>query len=68
MPEDNAIADNNRYIESELPLPRNGKKMSSAKLVSWLKYKNGKLKGTCNNNPILDTRMYAVMFPYGAVF
>ena len=36
-------------------------------MVSWVKYKNGKVKGTCNNNPILNTRVYNVMFPDGAV-
>ena len=41
--------------------------MSSAKVVSWVKDKNGKLKGTYNKNPILNTRVYDVMFPDGAV-
>ena len=55
------------YIESEVLLPSNGKEMSSAKVVSRVKYKYGNLKGTYNKNPILDTRVYDVMFPYGAV-
>ena len=41
--------------------------MISAKMVIWVKDKDGKLKGTYKNNPILDTRVYDVMFPYGAV-
>ena len=36
-------------------------------MVSWVKDKNGKLKGTYNKNPILDTRVYCVIFPDGAV-
>ena len=42
--------------------------MSSEKVVSWVKDKNGKVKGTYNNNPILDTRVYNVMSPDCAVF
>ena len=34
MPEANAIADYDRYIESEVLLPRNGKETSSEKVVS----------------------------------
>ena len=34
MPEADAIADYERYIEYEVLLPRNGKEMSSAKVVS----------------------------------
>ena len=32
-------------------------------MVSRIKDKNGKIKGTYNNNPILNTRVYGVMFP-----
>ena len=41
--------------------------MSSAKLVIRVKDNNVKLKGTYNNNPIIDTRLYNVMFPNGEV-
>ena len=68
MTEADDIADYDRYIESEVLLPRNGKEMSSAKVVSWVKDKYGKVKGTYNKNPILDTRVYDVMFLDGAVF
>ena len=63
MHEDDDIADYVRYIESEVILPRNGKEMSSEKVVSQVKYKNGNLKGNYYNNPILDLRVYDVMFP-----
>ena len=36
-------------------------------MVSWVKNKDGKVKGTYNNNPILDTRVYNVMFLDGAL-
>ena len=68
MPEADVIAGYERYIESEVLLPRNDKEMSSEKVVSWVKDKYVKVKGTYNKNPILDTRVYDVMFPDGAVF
>ena len=37
MPEADAISDYDRYIESEVILPRNGKELSSAKVVSRVK-------------------------------
>ena len=41
--------------------------MSSANVVSRVKDNSEKLKRTCNKNPILDTRVYYVMFPDSAV-
>ena len=67
MPEVDDIAHCDRYIESEVLLPRNGKEMSSSKLVSRVKDKYVKVKGTYNKNNTLDTRVYDVMFSYGAV-
>ena len=67
MPKTDAIADYDRYIESEVLLPINGKETISAKVVSWVKDKYGKVKGTYNKNTILDTRVYNVMFPDEAV-
>ena len=67
MPEADDIADYDRYIESEVLLPRNGAEMSSAKVVRRVKDKDGKVVGSYHNNPILDTRVYDVMFPDGAV-
>ena len=67
IPEADAITDYDRYIESKVILPSYGKEMSSATVVSRVKDKDGKLKGTYNKNPILDTKVYDVMFPDGAV-
>ena len=67
MPEADAITDYDRYIESKVILPSYGKEMSSATVVSRVKDKDGKLKGNHNKNPILDTKVYDVMFPDGAV-
>ena len=46
MREADDIADYNKYIKSEVLPPSNGKEMNSAKVVSWVKYKDGKVKGT----------------------
>ena len=42
--------------------------MSSAKVFIRVKDKYEKVKGTTNKNLILDTRVYDVMFPDGAVY
>ena len=57
MPEADDISNYDRYIESEVLIPRNCKEMSSAKVVSKIRGKDGKVKGTCKKNPILDTRV-----------
>ena len=65
MSEADFIADYDKFIESEVLLPKNGVGMSSTKEVSRSKDKYGKAKGTYNKYPILDTRVYDVMFPDG---
>ena len=67
MPEAGDIADYDRYIKSKVLIPRNGKEMSSAEVFIWVKDKDGKIKGTQNENPRLDTRVYDVIFSDGAV-
>ena len=68
MPEADAIADYDRYIESEVLLPRNGKGTSSEKVASQVKYKDEKVKSTHNKTPIIDTMVCDVMITDGAVF
>ena len=46
MPGTNAIADYDRYIKTEVLLPRNGKEISPAKVVSRVKDKYVNVKGT----------------------
>ena len=41
--------------------------MSSAKGINRVKDKNGNVKGLYNKYPILDTRVYVVIFSDGAV-
>ena len=60
MPEADAIADYDIYIESEVLL-------SLAKVLIRVQDKYVKVKGTYNKNPIIDTRVCDVMFLDGAV-
>ena len=66
MPEIDYIADYDRFIVSEVLLPKNGVEMSSARVFSRSKDKHGKVKGTYSKNPILHTKIYDIMFPDGA--
>ena len=51
------------YLGAEVLLPQNGEHMKSAKVVNRVLDGDGKPKGSIN--PILDTRIYEVMFPDG---
>ena len=53
------------FIEFEVLLPKNGVEMSTAKVISRVKDKDGKVKGIYHKNPILDTIVYDVMFHDG---
>jgi hypothetical protein len=57
--------DYDEYLGAEVLLPQNGEYMKSAKVVSRALDSDGKPKGSFNRNPILDTRVYEVMFPDG---
>ena len=48
-------------------LPQNGKHIRAARVVERTKNQYGKLIGDHNPNPILDTRIYEVMFPDGSI-
>ena len=48
MPETDTIEDYYRFIESEILLPNNDVEMNIAKIVSRVKDKYGKVKGTFN--------------------
>ena len=61
------IPDLDLYLTAEVLLPQNGEHMQAARVISRAKDAEGKVIGTYNNNPILDTRVYDVMFPDGAV-
>ena len=61
------IPDLDRYLTAEVLLPQNGSHMQAARVVSRAKDDDGKIIGKYNVNPILDTRVYDVMFPDGAI-
>ena len=67
MPEADDFADYAAYINAEVLLPQNGEHMRAARVVGLAKDTEGMEKGSYNPNPVLDTRVYEVMFPDGAI-
>ncbi len=67
MPEADSFPDYDEYINNEVLLPRDGEHMMAAKVIQRTKSDDGKIQGSHNRNPILDTRVYDVMFPDGVV-
>ena len=65
MPEADDIPDYDLYLQAEVMLPQNGEQMRAAKVVSRAKDKHGQVLGAHNPQPVLDTRVYDVMFPDG---
>ena len=55
------------YLNAEVLLPQNGAHMRSAKVIGRAKDFDGMDIGSYNPNPLLDTRVYEVMFPDGAI-
>ena len=53
-----------QYLNAEVLLPL-GKKMVTGKVTKRKRNTEGELTGTANNNPLLDTRSYEVVFPSG---
>ena len=67
MPEADSFLDYDKYINSEVLLPKDGEHMMSAKVIQCHTDDNGKALGKYSTNPILDTQVYHVMFPDGVV-
>ena len=55
------------YLNAEVLLPQNGAHMRSAKVIGRAKDFDGMDISSYNPNPLLDTRVYNVMFPDGAI-
>ena len=56
------------YIGAQVVLPsKDGESLVLTKVVSRKRDSDGKVVGKGNNNPILDTRIYQVEYPDGAV-
>ena len=68
IPEADEVSDVNDFDEllgAEVLLPQDGEHMRSATVVKRVLDKNGRAKGTYSTNPMLNTRVYEVMFPDG---
>ena len=54
------------YIDAEVLLPQDGEHLWAARVIQRARDKDGKQFGTYNQNPILNTNVYEVMFPDGS--
>lgn len=62
------IDDYDKYLTAEVLLPQDGEHLRAGTVVNRTKSKDdGSLLGTANTYPSMDTRVYDVMFPDGAV-
>ena len=66
-PEVDDIPDLDLYLNAEMLLPKNGEHIQAARVVGRSTGGDGKPIGEYNRNPILDTRIYNVMFPDGMI-
>ena len=67
MPEADLFKDYDRYLNAEVLLPQDGEHLQAARVVKQSLDSAGNNKGESHNNPMLDTRIYDVMFPDGAI-
>ena len=67
LPDVDDIPDYDLYIDAEVMLPQNGEHMQAARVIGQSVGKDGKTFGTFNQNPIMNTKIYDVMFPDGSV-
>ncbi len=71
MPEADDIATDideyDKFINAEVLLPKDGEHMQAAKVVGRARDSMGNVKGSSHTNPMLDTRIYDVMFPDGSI-
>lgn len=68
IPEADSIGNADDFDEllgAQVLLPQNGEYMKSATVVKRVLDENGKAKGIYSSNPMLNTRVYEVMFPDG---
>ena len=55
------------YIDAEVLLPQDGEHLRAARVIQRAKDTGGKQFGTYNQNPMLKTNIYEVIFPDGLV-
>ena len=66
IPDTDEFPEYDKYINAEVILPRDGERFQSARVVRRSTNADGSSIGTSNNNPIIDTRIYEVMFNDGS--
>ena len=62
MPDADDISDYDVYIDAKVMLPKDGEHMQAPRVIGQSRDKEGKIIGTFNQNPILKTKVYDVMF------
>ena len=67
IPNADDIPDLDMYLNMEVLLPQDGEQMRAARVLGRAKDDRGNIKGSFNDNPILNTCVYDVMFPDGAI-
>ena len=67
IPEVDDYDDYEGFINAEVLLPQNGEHMRAARVIRIVQDSDGREKGSYDPNPILNTRVYEVMFPDGAI-
>ena len=66
MPEADDIPGYDRYVNADVLLPKDGEYLQSAQVVRRVTDDKGNPIGNFHNNPLLDTRIYEVMFGDGS--
>ena len=67
MPEVDEISDLDLYLNAEVLLPQDGEYLRAARVIGRATGEDGVPIGTYDSNPILNTRIYDVMFPDGSI-
>ena len=67
MPEVDDIPDLDLYLNAEVLLPQDGDHMSATKVIGKISDRYNNPIGTYDSNPILNSRVYVVMFPDSSV-
>ena len=67
MPEADDIPDYDRYVNSDVLLPHDGEYMQTARVIKRATDHLGNPMGEFHTNPVMDTRVYEVMFSDGSM-
>ena len=67
IPEADSFKDYDKYLNAEVLLPQDGEYLQAARVLKKSLDSAGNYKGESHNNPMLDTRIYDVIFPGVAV-